>query len=337
MCASSDPGPGGRLSASELTDRLARALREPSGAPSFGAEPTIAYLTNWGGFVNGCFRVRGDGRDAFVKLAWEAQAIAALRRWERFAPTLHERHAAPRMVGWLRLGGTAYEGPVLDWVEGEVPRRDERLVGGVAAALARLHADADLAARLRETDAPRTCRDVYFAGIGERFVEDLRFLDGEALPVALADLEETRREVLDLASRVAGDRAFDEEASAPIHGDLWLENLVRARSGGLVVLDWDGLALGDPVVDWATFLGPTRADPRPASLDDVPGSSRWSDASRSRFHLYARAGLLDGVVDGLADWVDARVLGERAGEIRAEKERAVRAMLAAYRETFLGR
>jgi len=327
-----------RLGVHELRVRLLHALRTRTAGIDVGDDPSVEPLENWGGFVSASFRVIGGGADVVVKLAHEPQAIEGLRRWERFASLLEARHHAPHLRGPMRLEGTAYEGAVFDWVEGGVPRRrDAALVARVAAALDRLHGDADLAARLAPFDPPRRCRDVYFGILDDRFRADLRFV-GERPPpfVGAADLEWMRAEVDALARLVEGSPAFAEPADAPCHGDLWTGNLVVGPRGTLGILDWDGLALGDPVFDVANLLGPTEERPSAAAIEDVP-SRTWSEARRVRFSAYARAGLFDAIVDGLADWADAETLGEGAADMRARKRASVEAARREYRTAFGGR
>lgn len=324
----------------ELRARLAdRLVREAAslGLRAQGLE--VAYVPNWGGFVNASFRATDGSRAVRVKLAHDPEALAGLRSWRELAPPLHERHRAPRMLGWIDVPGTPYEGPVFEWIEGGVPAaRDARLVAEVGEALRRLHGDRDLAARLASRDGPRTCRDVFREGLRREFVEDLRAVGATRPPfVAAGDLEWMRDEAARIAADVAVEGAFDGPVEAPCHGDLWLDNLVCGGDGRLSILDWDGLALGDPALDWALLLGPSRADLRPARASDLPADLAADAGFRARFDLYARASLFDWALDGLADWIEAQVLGDGAEEVRREKERVSLAATAAYRAAYPSR
>ncbi len=319
--------------------RARLANRRPRGAGAVGRRAQgleVAYVPNWGGFVNASFRVTDRSRAVRVKLAHDPESLGGLRRWREVATLLHERHLAPRMLGWIDVPETPYEGPVFEWIDGAVPAaRDSRLVADVSDALRRLHVDRDLASRLASRDEPRTCRDGFRDGLRREFVEDLRAVGAARPPfVAAGDLEWMRDEAARIAADVAVERAFDEPAAVPCHGDLWLDNLVRGADGRLAILDWDGLALGDPALDWALFLGPSRADLRPARASDLPADLATDGTFRARFDLYARASLFDWALDGLADWIEAGVLGDGAEEVRRAKERVSLAAMAAYRAAY---
>jgi aminoglycoside phosphotransferase (APT) family kinase protein len=133
---------------------------------------------------------------------------------------------------------------------------------------------------------------------------------------------------------VAAEPAFGEAADAPTHGDLWLNNLLVTSEGEWFLLDWDGLALGDPALDWGMLFGPSRTDLRTAADRALPPAITADPAVRERLALYARASLLDWIIDPLADWIDAGESPEHIVEVRAEKERIHRAALAAYRQRY---
>jgi len=324
----------GRLPIDDLRHRVARALAESrvlGGPPS-----SVEHVPNWGNFVHASFRVRCGGRDVVAKLAWERDAISGLARWRALAPLLHERHRAPAMLGWLALAGTEYEGPLLEWIEGASPTaRDDALVRSTGALLDGLHADADLASRLRAPVGIATCRDVFLGTFDERFRADLVIVEASPPPfVSARDLRWMREETERLADAARRSEAFSDPADVPCHGDLWVENLIVGPGGALAVLDWDGLALGDPALDWAAFLGPTRDHPVVARFADVPDATRRAPRWRARFAHHARAGLFDAALDGLADWVDADALGAGAAAMRVRKRASVESALAAYRATY---
>ncbi len=329
---SPQPDDGGRLDVARLRDHVVRWVRGSSSPPrSAGAR--VEYVPNWGGFGNASFRVRDGVHDLRLKLAYDAEAIARLRRWESLASILHERYAAPRMEGWAHIPGTPYEGPVFEWVEGRIPTAvDAALASRVGALLERLADDEDVASALSPSAGRRTCRDVYLSILDRRFREDLRLLEAERPPfVSSADLEWFRLEIDAIAHEVAVEPAFDEPARSATHGDLWLDNLILGPKGRLAILDWDDLALGDPVLDWSTFLGPTRADLRASDARLLPPRLAASRAARERFRLHGRAHLLDWIVDGMADWIEAQVLDEpERSRVRAEKERTIRSARRAY-------
>ncbi|HEX9871356.1 MAG TPA: phosphotransferase, partial [Candidatus Tectomicrobia bacterium] len=107
----------------------------------------------------------------------------------------------------------------------------------------------------------------------------------------------------------------------PVHGDLWLNNTLVDSAGRWYLLDWDGLSLGDPVADWAMLFGPSRERPQPATEGVVLSHTILSPAERQRLSVYARASLLDWVIDPLADWVQAGSEPEHGAQVRMANER----------------
>ena len=128
-------------------------------------------------------------------------------------------------------------------------------------------------------------------------------------------------------------RQLDEPADAPTHRDLWLDNLLVSERGDVTILDWDGLGLGDPVMDWAMLFGPARHDPRPVTERgvEVPG---LTDGERARLPLWARATLLDWIIDPLSDWVGAATEPEHGAVIRIANEGVHGRALALYLELY---
>jgi aminoglycoside phosphotransferase (APT) family kinase protein len=201
--------------------------------------------------------------------------------------------------------------------------------------VARLHADRELAARLQGLGAPATCADVFARTYAARFAADLAGVEGERPPiVSPATVAWMRGEVEAMDAAVAAAPAFHEAADAPTHGDLWIENLLVTPGGEWFLLDWDDLAAGDPALDWGMLFGPTRTDLRTAVERTLPSQVTSDPAVRKRLPLYARASLLDWVLDPLADWIDADEAPEHVAEVRAEKERIHRAALDVYRRRY---
>jgi aminoglycoside phosphotransferase (APT) family kinase protein len=142
-----------------------------------------------------------------------------------------------------------------------------------------------------------------------------------------------REEVESMAERVAAAEPFAAPAAVASHRDLWLDNLLVTPDGALFVLDWDGLALGDPMMDLAMLLGPSRSNVRSALEKDLP-SLPFSAAERERFRAYARASLLDWIIDPLSDWVEAAHEPEHGAAIRAANRRVHEEALAVYRKIY---
>jgi aminoglycoside phosphotransferase (APT) family kinase protein len=193
----------------------------------------------------------------------------------------------------------------------------------VAAAISRLHGDAELAQRLSISAV--TCRDSWSDTFQDRFDADLAGLRRTRPPVASDDVMDTLVSLVEGFRRdVASHAAFDEAASACVHGDLWRNNILIGPGSRVTILDWDDLAVGDPALDWAMLLG---FDPARENPDAVlpPPVSALSPASRLRFDVYRRATVLDNAIDSLSDWVDAVDAPHVMDSARAYAERTHRA------------
>lgn len=319
-----------------IEERIRAELAARADALGLDADAlTIRYVLNWGGFVNQSYHVTDGARRLHLKLASEPAYIDGLRRWRRVDALLAARYHAPPMVGWLDIPGTPLEGPLFEHIDGTTAElRTPALLATVAPLLARLHGDAELAARLASDQPPPRCRDTFTGTFIRRFREDLEHVRSHPLPfVPAATVEWIEREI-DLLEREATTRPeFAEPADAPIHADLWLGNLLEGADGRVWLLDWDDLMLGDPALDWATLLGPTRADLSLSGHAALPAGARTPGLAK-RLPLYARATLLDWLLDPLADWIEAASAPQHLVEVRAEKERLHRAALSLYRATY---
>lgn len=301
-------------------------------------EPRVSVtpILNWGGFVNRSFKVT-DGQVAYhVKLATEGESRSGLERWSSLANRLSAHYHAPAMRGWLDLAAAGLAGPIFEWIDGAMPRSlDETPLGDVSAAISRLHRDPDLAAALgRLGDSIRTCAEIYLSTYHERFTEDLELIRATPPPfVGAGDVDWMVREAAALRALVQTSAVFQEPAGMPTHGDLWLNNLLVAPTGTWYLLDWDGLALGDPVMDWTMLFGPTRSDPTPIT-DDQAARLPLRDGAPGRIQLYARASLLDWIIDPLADWVEAGHEARHGKTIRESNRWVHERARAAYREKY---
>jgi len=295
----------------------------------------VRYVLNWGGFVNRSFRVT-DGRAVLhLKLAAEPENRGGLRRFWELRPLMAPYHA-PVSVAWIEVPGTEYAGVLSPWIDGAPPPSIEgRLAEEVVRTVARLHGDRELAARLQPSGVSATCADAFRRTYAERFFADLDMVESERPPfVSPSTLAWMRGEAEAVEAAVMAAAAFHEPADAPTHGDLWVNNLLVTPCGEWFLLDWDDLAPGDPALDWGMLFGPTRADLRTAADRALPSRLTSDPAVRERLPLYARASLLDWVIDPLADWIDAGEAPEHIDEVRPEKERIHRAALEAYRRRY---
>lgn len=323
--------------ATALIDGIRCAVGASAGLGLDPARLDIDPVLNRGGFVNRSFRL-SDGRTILlVKLASSPGARSDLERWRQLADVLADRYRAPRMVGWIDLGPVS-GGPVFEWIDGVTPARlDQTPVADLVSLLADLHADEELRASLeRLGDTVGSCAEAYRESYHRRFTEDLAGIETLVPPfVDRATLHWMREEAVRLESHVASAAAFTEQAGRPVHGDLWLDNLLVRGPGEWRVLDWDGVGLGDPVADHATLFGPSR-DQVGVQSNPAAWLGDLTPAEGERLDLYARAALLDWIIDPLADWVEAENEPFHAAEIRAGNERVHGEALAAYRVRYGG-
>ncbi len=320
-----------------LEDRVAEEIAARADALGLDARRLrVTYVLNWGGFVNRSYHVT-DGRAPYhLKLAREPESLARLRRWRGVHELLAARYHAPPIVDWVALPGLEWEGPLFPHIDGAVPEvRSPELLAAIAPVIEQLHGDGELAARIAADEAPRPCRDTFLDTYADRFREDLAYVAAHrpafVSPEALAYF---RGEAEALEAEVHAHPAFAEAATMPIHGDLWLDNLIRGSDGRWWVLDWDEMAIGDPAMDWAMLLGPTARDLAPLSVDALPPATAADAGLRERFQVYTRAALLDWALDPLADWIDAETVPQHAATVRAVKERQHHAALALYRARY---
>jgi hypothetical protein len=292
----------------------------------------VEYVLNWGGFVNYSYRV-GDAEHAYhLKLSGSAADRTALRRWMMLAPLLVRYHAPP-ILGWIDLGVAA--GPLFPFVPGSSPALDEDVIAELVAVLRQLNADRELAIALRPARGI-TARDAYMASFHERFTEDLRGIRETRPPFVGEDVVHwLEAQVSMLSARIASCPAFSEPLTMPVHGDLWLNNVLWEGKGSWHLLDWDDVRIGDPAGDLAALLGPTALDLRPLKLIECVGGSLTPAEYERLLHL-GHATLLDWIIDPLSDWIDASAAPEHVETVRAEKERIHKAALARYQELYRG-
>lgn len=270
--------------------RMAQAVRLALGADA------AEHRANHAGAGKLSFEVSRGADHLWVRVAADADEDAALQRWAEHATRLAEEYAGPPVLDVLRVEErTTLVFPFLPSVDRRIPPEE------VLALLDRLHDDADLADAL---GPPVTARESFTRLWLERFRVDLEVVEGYVAPDVLAWMI-TETELL--AALLEG-HVFDVWVHAPVHGDPWHEN-IHAGPDRWWLLDWEDLAVGDPVIDEA-IVAPGRG-----------GSPRHPVAHR--------AVMLDAVVDGAADWVE-----NRDPAVRAAKEAAYLAAIEAYEATW---
>jgi hypothetical protein len=308
-------------------DLLGTLLREGG---RFGLTPPLRadYVTNPGGFVNTSFTVSGGATRCHVKLATDGREISD---WWPVREILTERYRAPEVLGRIELADHGLTGVVFPHLPGSPPGPDcpRAFLAEVLDLAGRLHADRELYDGL---PGPReeTALGCYLNGVFECLSEDLRAIvadpevcswisprDLAFLSAEVDRLEETGRELLP-----------DEPCRTPIHGDLWLQNILISGDRWHLV-DWDGLAAGDPAADYSWFLYAPWARGREVLdlLPDEPGIRR-----RVEFRL--RAASFDMIVDPLADCTEVPDGLDDPDAMRAGKREVHAVALERYRRLY---
>jgi hypothetical protein len=305
-----------------LTPLVLRAVRDQTGALGLQAAGVrVEYVLNWGGFGNAAYNA-GDGRRwVHLKLTPDPEGQDALRRWQRHRALLEERYHAPAMLGWLTVPGTAYQGPVFEFVAGSFLDGFQMpgVLGELLEVLRRLHADEELARQLAPPGPPRTYLDCLVSRYVMPLREDLREIEVEPPPFVDPARLKWLGEQVGLLEQLARDSgAFKETARSVTHWDVWWNNVLVSPTGRWYLLDWDDIGPGDPAMDFAGAVFPLTcgaAAPRCRNLPIPAGD----DAFTARLGLYRRALVLDGVIDVLADWIECRVAPAAQAEVRARK------------------
>lgn len=301
-------------------------------AASFDLDPTtleVEYVLNWGGFVNFSYRIRDARRAYHLKLSHSTEDQAALRRWMTLASLLEPYHAPP-ILEWIELGAAA--GPLFPHVPGSSPALSRDVIAEVLPVLRSLNADAGLAAALQPRHSI-TAHSAYVNSFHERFTEDLRGIRESPPPfVEPALVRWLEDEVAVLAQLIESCAAFGESLRKPVHGDLWLDNILWVGRNDWHLVDWDDMRIGDPAADLAALIGPTADDLRPLKMLEQTGGVLTS-VERERLPWLGRATLLDWVIDPLSDWIDAHTSPAHERAVRDAKERIHKRALSCYRES----
>jgi fructosamine-3-kinase len=295
---------------------------------------SVEPILNWGGFINRSFRVSDDRCTLFLKLTSYPDIKRGLETWRDLAAILESRYHVPRMVGWIDLQPAGFCGPLFEWIDGSVTAdMDGTFAAEISGIVSSLHDDVDIGARL--PGPIRSCAEAYLESFHDRFTEDLEFVAADPPPFVGANrLAWLRSEIGVLEAHVRSSAAFARAADRPVHGDLWLNNVLVDRTGHWYLLDWDGLSISDPVIDWAMLFGPSRDRPRAAVEDEVLAHTTLSAEERQRLSVYARASQLDWVLDPLADWVQGGHEPEHGAQVRAANERIHKHALEVYLARF---
>jgi hypothetical protein len=278
---------------------------------ALGPDAHVEHHPNHTGAGKLSFAVRVGDRSLWAKVAADPDEEQALATWANVASLLAERHAAPSVLEVLSVAG--HTALLFGYVD--APSADRATLhtryDEASAVLTALHADTELAGLL---GGPTTTAESFRSVWVERFEADLDVIEGyvgKDVHAYLAD------EVAVLGDLVDGlDGTGHSAVHAAVHGDPWHENWLAAP-GRLWLLDWEDLAVGDPVVDDAIL--------RHDALGTDP--HHWPD--EPAYAVARRALMLDAAVDVAADWVE-----HTDPLVRRRKDAAYLAGLEAYRREF---
>jgi len=249
-----------------------------------------------------------------------------MRRWFAVHDRLEEHYRAPRILDWVDVPGTDHAGLLFEHIDGSTWDIDNRpdLMQEIVSLLVKLHRDDELVM------APaRTYRDCWELRYRELFEDDFKAVRGSQPPfVSNALLEWMEQESKKVIAIGREHWAFEGVSRSACHLDLWQDNVMLDKSGGWWVLDWDGLAVGDPAEDYATVLWPFVH--RHGTEWRHVLEANMDAAFEARMELHLRAITLDYVVDTLADWVECDV-PEWRDEVRTRKQREHVECLDLYR------
>jgi hypothetical protein len=272
-----------------------------------------------------------------LKLADDEDALAGLEQWREIRAILSGRYHAPRMLDWVQIPGTDFEGGVFEYIPGQPAELAAQpdLLDSIVNLLGRLHADRELASILLSIEGIiPTCTDYFLSVYIDRFDEDLAEIAGDMPPfVTLELLDWMMGETRELEGLARDLPAFQQAAGSPTHGDLWPSNILVTENGHFYIIDWDDLALGDPALEYSILLGPLW---RHGSLSMAELERRLPNDPifKERFQVCLRALVLDEVIDSLADWVESGFVPEHQFTMRSAKERAHREALGLYKQLY---
>ncbi len=288
----------------------------------------VQHVLNWGGFVTSSFHVSDGEHSAHLKLGRSAEQYQ-MRRWLSVHERLEQHYRAPRILEWVEVPGTDRAGLLFEHISGSTWDIETRpaLMREIVKLLGKLHQDDELVRDLG--DPARTYRDCWERRYREFFEDDLDAVRRDQPPfVSNASLEWMQQESKKIIAIGEEHWAFDGVSRSACHLDLWQDNVMLDNSGDWWILDWDGLAVGDPAEDYATLLWPL-VHRQGKNWRDALGAN-FDAAFEARMELHLRAITLDHVVDPLADWVECDI-PEWMGEVRARKQREHVECLDLYR------
>ena len=301
-----------------------------------GASTSVERLSHAGSIQRRSLTISDGEIKYHLKLAYSPDHIDKLRKWYGLNQALHERYRAPLIVDWIDIPDTGFSGLLCEHVAGRPADlgASSRLTREIVDLASRLHGDEEMRATLLPLTPDGTCGDYFNSVWIRRFKEDLAIV--EAQPPAFVTgetLHWMREESLSIERMVAGMEAFSPNASSPVHGDLWNDNILVADDGQWRIVDWDDIALGDPALEFAVLLEPILEQNPEASLKDLLPYTPDAGFSR-RLEVCLRAQRLYRAIEAPAEYIEAVAVGAGTDGLRDDKRAQHLEAVSAYRNRY---
>ncbi len=225
----------------------------------------VTMVDQWEGSDNLLWLVECQGEQAVAKLYLDAGQIHSRREYD--GQYLFSRDGLAPRPRWREQDPPGLPRPILvyEWTPGDpLDPADRAQVESLALAVARIHS---VDANLTRGFSPHPISLSYTWKLLSQSVTQidgwLAARGADQVQVAFAFLAGHALTLVNQALPL-----WKTAPSAPVHGDLTLENMVHSR-GRTVLLDWEQFGLGDPALDAATFLHANRQE-----LDEAV-QARW--------------------------------------------------------------
>jgi len=273
----------------------------------------VTMVDQWEGSDNLLWLVECQGEEAVAKLYLDAGQIRSRREYD--GQYLFSRDGLAPRPRWREQDPPGLPRPILvyQWMPGEpLDSEDPGQVTDLALAVARIHS---VDANLTRGFCPHPINLSYSWKLLSQGVTQidgwLSARGADQVQVAFAHLA---GHALTLVNRALP--LWKAAPSAPVHGDLKLENMIHSR-GRTVLLDWEQFGLGDPALDAATFLHVNRQELDGAmqarwletylAAVDQPGLAERIDVYDKLLPFQAVCFLLDGLRETLLgdEWTQA--------------------------------
>lgn len=268
---------------SQVVSRTVSARRQPDFADSWSSWRHVRYKPERRCVLKGVYRPNGEPKKFFARF-YAAETGASAARWHRRLVDAGEV-STPRCLGYSRRHGVLLlrksGGSPLHRLLTRGPKVWGEAIDRTSQALAAWHrlpfpADTTAAAR-PEAVALSTVRDL------ERLLGDTGWLER--------------------AEALAAHAPSRSDESVLLHGDFYDDQVLLREDGSARLIDLDHVAVGDPLIDVATFCAHLRLDAIAGRLDPAEAA-----AMEERFVAgYASASRRPGVVQDV-NWFGAQVL-----------------------------